>query len=482
MSNDMASAPTFSHEKATSPAQKGSALKPRPYGRDEVVSSSVKALQNEKASLNEAALDSLGNIPAEPSPCGAENSWKAKRRAAFRVLNAEQKLLPKMTNLFMEEYEKKVLAGDKDGAKKVLKVMRHSVQKCGADTIPAYRFNPKTGKRVETGAPGQAEVHGCEGPGHVWVGVKRCASTWFCPVCGPKIMSRRRQEVEKGIAFLKNYDGGKHFIFMTLTFPHTYGTSLVEYMDKLQMVLRQFRLGKTWQNFKKRIGLVGYIRAQEVTHGSAGWHPHFHELMITKPLTKKEARDAEAFLSKRWVDMCKKAGLIKHGKIADARAHAVDIRCGADPVSQAYLAKVCAWELSSTTTKATRQVGSRQPFQILADACVGDKQSIRLWSEYMLGMYRKAALYWSPGLKKLCEIEEISDEAILDGEVEKKPILIAEPGAFIQIARRRLQIPILELTEADRMDTIRVIDKKLRLRLVFGEEGDPGGYNSGRFP
>ena len=158
----MASARTFSQEKFTSPALQGSALKPRLEGRDEGVSSSANAFQNENISQEEAASGFLGNIPADSSPSGVENSWKAKRRAAFQVLNAEQKLLPKMTNLFMEEYEKKVLAGDKDGAKKVLKVMRHSVQKCGADTIPAYRFNPKTGKRVETGAPGQAEVHGCE--------------------------------------------------------------------------------------------------------------------------------------------------------------------------------------------------------------------------------------------------------------------------------------------------------------------------------
>ena len=60
MSNDMASARTFSQKKLTSPAPSGSALEPRTDGRDEGVSSSVKALQNEEASQNEMAFASLG--------------------------------------------------------------------------------------------------------------------------------------------------------------------------------------------------------------------------------------------------------------------------------------------------------------------------------------------------------------------------------------------------------------------------------------
>lgn len=421
-----------------------------------------------------APAGALGNIPVESPTCQPENGWKAKRRAAFRVLNAEQKMLSHLTPIFTSEVKKRQESGDVDGAKLVMQVMRHSVRKCGCDTIPAERRDKKTGQLVPTGAPGQAEVHAAgedgSGHGHVWVGVKRCASTWFCPVCGPKIMSRRRQEVEKCVELMKKEN--KHFIFCTFTFPHEYGAPLTEYMDKLRNVLRMFRKGKTWDLFRKRVGLVGYIRAQEVTHGKSGWHPHFHELLITDELTAKEAKAAAKFLQQRWVDTCKKAGLIPDKKLADAYAHAADIRVGADPVSQAYLAKVVAWELSSVTTKATKQQGSRQPFNILADACAGDKQAKVLWFEYMLGMYRKAALYWSPGLKAMCGIDEKTDEEILEGEVEKQPLLIASAGAFIKIARRKLQVPLLELTEANKLRTIQKISNRLDLNLITetGEE------------
>ena len=412
----------------------------------------------------------LGNIPVEstPPPC------IAKRRAAFKVLNAEQKLLSHLHPIFIAEARKRQEGGDEDGAKIAMLVSRHSVCKCGCDTIPAERMDKKTGQKKATGAPGQAEVHAAEGESgaHVWVGVKRCASTWFCPVCGPKIMARRREEIETCVEQMK--DNGQQFLFCTFTFPHTYGAPLTEYMDKLRIVLKKFRSGKNWDYFKKRVGLIGYIRAQEVTHGNNGWHPHFHELLITKALSSDEAEAASSFLSKRWVDVCRKAGLVSDAKAVEAYAHAVEVRCGSDPVAQEYLSKIISWELSSVTTKATRTKGL-QPFQILSNACGGDGKSQRLWIEYMLGMYRKAALYWSPGLKAMCGIEEKTDEQLLDGEVEKEPILIASAGAFLRIAKRRLQVPILELTEEQRMVTVRKIDSKLRLHLIYGGEGAEAG-------
>jgi hypothetical protein len=416
----------------------------------------------------------LGNIPTESPTCGISDSLKSKRRAAFRVLDAEQKLLSSLYPAFLNEAKKRQVEGDADGAKLAMQVSRHHVRKCCRDTVPAERRDKKTGQMVATGAPGQAEVHaaGGESSSHVWVGVKHCASTWFCPVCGPKVMARRRQEIEKCVELMKS--GGQQFMFCTFTFPHTYGAPLSTYMDKLRDVLKMFRRGKSWDLFKKRVEMVGYIRAQEVTHGNHGWHPHYHELLITKALSKEEAESAAAFLSKRWVDVCRRAGLISDEKAQDAYAHAVDVKSGADPVTQEYLSKLVCWELSSVTTKATKTKGL-QPFQILSNACNGDGKSKKLWVEYMLGMYRKAALYWSPGLKELCGIDELTDEQLLEGEVEKEPVLIASSRAFLHIAKRRLQVPILELTEEQRMGTVRKIDSKLGLHLIYGSERAEAG-------
>ena len=78
----MASVRTFSQKKSASPAQKGSALKPRRKGRDEGVSLPVKAFQNEEASLNETSSAFLGTseslLPLSPANDDEDRAKKAR--------------------------------------------------------------------------------------------------------------------------------------------------------------------------------------------------------------------------------------------------------------------------------------------------------------------------------------------------------------------------------------------------------------------
>ena len=90
-----------------------------------------------------------------------------------------------------------------------------------------------------------------------WTWLVRCASVWFCPVCAPKIMSRRRQELQKGIEVFKRHSF--YFAFVTLTIPHSYGVPLIEYMEKLKSVLKEFRGGKAWDKFKKELVCVDIL-------------------------------------------------------------------------------------------------------------------------------------------------------------------------------------------------------------------------------
>lgn len=355
-----------------------------------------------------------------------------------------------------------------DAAQVIRNISRHSVWKCGRDTIPTTRA--KAGERIKTGAPGGAEIHSAKVEGgeakHVWKWVKHCASTWFCPVCAPKIMSRRRDEIETAVGQLR--DAGYHFAFLTLTIPHTLHVPLVEYMSRLQTALRLFRSGKAWAKFKARTGMLGYIRAQEVMRSKKhGWHPHYHELMILRPdLSEAEAEDAASFMKKRWVDVCKKAGLIPDDKEVAARAHGVDVRLGQDVVSQQYLSKVASWELSSQTTKAARNKESITPFELLGQALDGDKESRRLWAEYMVGMYGRAAVYWSPGLKAFCGVIERTDAELLEGETIE-PILAVSGQGYAQVVRRRLQVPLLELSEGNERARIARIGTKIGAQFDF---------------
>lgn len=475
----MASARTFSQKKLTSPAPEGSALKPRTSGRDEGVSSSVKALQNERALQDETSSVSLGRISTDSSISPEKKSPKALRRNAWKALSREKKLWKsnEFQGYLMDLYFEAKKDNDKNSQKRALRVRNHSVRVCGDRCIPKYVTNKK-GEKCETGAPGGAEVHavgGGESSYTVWTWVRWCASTWFCPLCGPKVMARRREEIKEGLEVLKSEGCG--FAFVTLTFPHRVGIKLQVYMERLQKALKLFRAGRAWADVKTQFGMKGYIRAQEVTYGwNSGWHPHFHELTIFDHiLNDKESKAYQTLIRDRWLKVCKKVGLIEHGKMGDARLHAVDVRIGSEPVAQEYLTKTAVWELSSRTTKAARAAGSVHPHELLALACEGDTQAKKLWAEYAVGMYSRVAVYWSPLLKKYCGIADKTDEELLQGSTDEAILGVPE-ATYRSIANYRYQPVILELVENNKVNIVeKFIKEQLRGRCKVFRKKPPDG-------
>lgn len=393
----------------------------------------------------------LGNIQIESSPSEPQKVSNY-RRLGWKKLQKMQAIFPQISSLIKAKGRADHLASAQK-KERYRKAANHSLRKCGCQVVPSERKNKKTGKIIKTKAPGTAQVKIFPGGSMGWTWLVRCASVWFCPVCAPKVMSRRRQELQKGIEIFQRQNF--YFAFVTLTIPHARDVPLIEYMEKLKSVLKEFRGGEAWDEFKKRIGMRGYIRAQEVTCGKkTGWHPHYHELLVLeKKLTKAEQKELTDFLKKRWVQLCIKHGITPPEKERDHLRHGVDVRCGSDPISQEYLAKTVSWELSSLTTKAARDDKRFQPLALasmLTDPEATEKEkkwAAHLWSEYMIGMYGRVAVYWSPGLKRFCGIPELSDAKLIEGEAESGPIIETGPAGFRRVAWKRLQVPLLELCE-----------------------------------
>jgi hypothetical protein len=126
--------------------------------------------------------------------------------------------------------------------------------------------------------------------------------------------------------------------------------------------------GRHRRELCRRFGLVGYVRAVEVTHGRRGWHPHLHVLLLTQaPLDLDELRDLHRFLRDRWGRRVTALGF---------RAPALHRGVRLLPVFSAdgvggYLTKVgdeerAAYtpglELARQDLKAGRAWGSRAPF------------------------------------------------------------------------------------------------------------------------
>ena len=251
-------------------------------------------------------------------------------------------------------------------------------------------------------------------------GLVTCGSVWSCPVCAAKVQERRREEIAAAIEWA--YKSGLQPVMVTLTFPHRSWHSLRDLLKRQADALQKMRNGAPWGRVKAWAGYRGLIRALEVTHGQNGWHPHVHEIWFVR--SDLDAAELLAKVLARWQAVCIRAGLLDPTDQAQVQAfqeHAVDVKgnCSASD----YLAKQDDsrhWgadrEMAKASTKAGRAKG-QHPFGLLADARTSTR-SARLFVAYSLAMRGKRQLFWSPGLKDLVGLREISDEQLAEEQRE----------------------------------------------------------------
>ena len=268
---------------------------------------------------------------------------------------------------------------------------------------------------------------GTRGAGYA--GLSYCESIWSCPTCSAVIRSQRADEIQRAVA--SHITGGGGALFITMTLPH--GKK-----DPLRGLLKQVTQGwgkimnrRSGRDWRDRLGLLGYIRAVEVTHGANGWHPHLHLLVLTETPVLSDTRAAfGAWLTSQWVtytsDRAWKATGGKWG---------VDVQdvTGSDGVTK-YVAKVqdacgsdrvLGSEISRADLKTGRGRHGKTPFELLSDVTeyradatlVPDGRHERrigaLWREYEEETAGLSALRWSPGLRDRLDVPEISDAELL---------------------------------------------------------------------
>ncbi|GAH98956.1 unnamed protein product, partial [marine sediment metagenome] len=171
--------------------------------------------------------------------------------------------------------------------------------------------------------------------------------------------------------------------------------------------------GGAWEKIKRELGIQGWCRALEVTHGANGWHPHLHVLLFLDQPLPKALRDVlEAFFDKRWSDAVKAAGYRR-----PSREHGVRLSDGKG--AGAYVTKMTkqglSQEIGRPDTKKGR-AGSRSILQITEQyrrfhlAC--DKRLIREWLASTRGVKQ---LTWSNGFRKgLAQRHQVAEQLELD--------------------------------------------------------------------
>lgn len=139
-------------------------------------------------------------------------------------------------------------------------------------------------------------------------GLRTCGSVWCCPVCNAKIQCARQKEIQQALETAKQraYD----VVFGTLTLRHSLTDSLDSVRAMCQKVWRSVMQQHGTRSLLSRHGLIGYLRAMEVTYSNAnGWHCHFHVFFFFgpkddlpwTPLSEDSVSRLQQDFSQRWI-------------------------------------------------------------------------------------------------------------------------------------------------------------------------------------
>lgn len=258
--------------------------------------------------------------------------------------------------------------------------------------MAAKRLLPENGRFLACNHNTKRRAHGVAvytREDAAWLsGVYQCGSVWICPVCARRVAEGRREEIQTAIN--NAIKRGWGVALVTLTFPHGAGDVLTDILDKFTKAQSDFKSGRAAAAVRSGIGYIGEIRTLEVTHGQHGFHPHTHSLWISeKQLTKEEGEALESELFGLWLSAC-----LKRGLPAPVREHGVDVRVARHDIAE-YVSKWgFAAELAGGVSKRGKN-GSRNPWQLLADAAEGDKDAARLWRIFAQAFFGKRQLFWS---------------------------------------------------------------------------------------
>jgi len=265
-----------------------------------------------------------------------------------------------------------------------------------------------------------------------YAGLVTCGSVWSCPVCQPKILNRRAEEISRAAG--RWHKRGNSVWLTTLTMPHDAGMPLASLMQVIAGGFRAVISGRPWLRLKKALGIVGTIRSLEVTHGVNGWHPHLHTLTFLTGDPGAEGLVAfDGHMRAKWRRYVTGAG---YRPPDDYHGVKVDV-CTSAEEAGAYIAKTDSGravgnELARGDLKQG-STGHRTPLEILDDfRWTGDRADLALWREYERATYRHQRITWSKGLRALLlpGEDEQTDEQIAAEDVGGEVVAVIEAKAW----------------------------------------------------
>lgn len=282
--------------------------------------------------------------------------------------------------------------------------------------------------RVPAGMVDQLGVHrveGADGARGAITGLAVCGSVWACPVCSAHIRHERAADLQRGAERHQGDGGG--LAMLTLTFAHEAGDALADSLDGMLKAWRRVVTGAPWKRIWAEYGVVGTVRAVEVTYGvEHGWHPHLHVLLVTdEPLTGEERATLEHRLWQRWARMCERHGLGAPSRERGARLEV----CWSDAAA-AYVVKLQEGAMALETLRGDLKTskGDRwQVFDVAGAAGDGEAWAVERWHEYERATKGRRCIQWSKGLRDLWGLDDEREdqEIVEDQETSAETLLVS---------------------------------------------------------
>lgn len=285
-----------------------------------------------------------------------------------------------------------------------------------------------------------------------WLGLQTCGSVHACPHCAPKIRQARAVQIERlGTAHL---EAGGGLEFATLTMSHHSGDPLALTLDTVQNGWRSVQQNRAVRRLFTRLGILGAVRATEITHGYNGWHPHLHVLLFTtRQLTADDRAELQAVLFTAWRSYVVKRGYFEPSEARGVLLREVTLSRGADGLA-AYLTKVqdsygrattIAREMARGDLKKGRRA-ARSPFEIAEGAAAGVAADVALWHEYEAATKGRRVITVSRRLTALYGVEDQGDEDLAAAD-EAVAVAALDAAEYRLVVRYKARVALLDAAE-----------------------------------
>jgi hypothetical protein len=268
-------------------------------------------------------------------------------------------------------------------------------------------------------------------------GLATCGSVWACPVCSSKIATRRAEELAD--VMRHGLEQGCSASMVTLTMRHHRGQSLQQSWDALGYAWSRVTSGKQWRTDQEQAGLVGWVKAVEVTNGKNGWHVHLHVLMIWRDkISHDSAQHVGDRMWSRWSRALQRKGFDSLRRDQHGHDVGVDVRLAslapdATGGLHEYFVKL-SHEITGGQAKQAKGAG-RTPFQLLTDGLdTGLADDLDLWGEWEKASKGRRQIAWSKGLREWAKLmPEQSDEEIAAEEIEGYDLVLLPPATWREL-------------------------------------------------